>query len=114
VKDGGKVVGAVGASLFLDVLADQIDSVLALRTETAFFALAPSGLTALHRKTDRHFLDPRELGSDSLKRAANEMLSTASGEVTYQFDEATKKAIFRTSPLTGWKFAITFSAMERE
>jgi hypothetical protein len=114
VKEGGKVVGAVGASLFLDVLADQIDSVLALRADTAFFALAPSGLTALHRKTDRHFLDPRELGSDSLKKATNQMLSTASGEVTYQFDEATKKAIYRTSPLTGWKFAITFTTIERE
>jgi len=111
MKQRGKVVGAIGASLFLDKLSDQIGSILALRTDAAFFALAPNGLTTLHRKTDRHFLDPRELGSATLKKAANEMLSRASGEVTYEFDNATKKAIYRTSPLTHWKFAITFSAV---
>jgi hypothetical protein len=113
VKQGGKVIGAVGASLFLDVLADDIGSFLALRPDEGFFALAPSGLTALHRKTDRHFLDPRDLGSDSLKKAANEMLSSASGEVTYEYEGVTKTALYRTSPLTGWKFAITFSNGER-
>lgn len=109
VKDGDKVIGGAGASLFLDVLADQIGSTLALPPGVGFFALAPSGLTALHTKTDRHFLDPRELGSDSLKKAANEMLSTALGEVTYQYEGATRTAFYRTSPLTGWKFAITVS-----
>jgi len=111
MKEGGKVVGAIGASLFLDRLSDQMSSILALRADAAFFALAPNGLTTLHRKTDRHFLDPRELGSETLKKAANEMLSRDSGEATYEFDNATKKAIYRTSPLTHWKFAITFSAV---
>jgi hypothetical protein len=110
MKKGGKVVGAVGASLFLDVLADQVGSSLALPKDAAFFALAPNGLTTLNRKTDRHFLDPREQGSETLKKAANEMLTRSSGEVTYLFDNATKKAVYRTSPLTQWKFAITFSA----
>jgi C4-dicarboxylate-specific signal transduction histidine kinase len=85
LKQGGKVVGAVGASLFLDKLSDQIVSALSLRKDAVFFALAPNGLTTLHNKNDRHFLDPRELGS------------------------VWKKAIFRTSGLTQWKFAIAFS-----
>lgn len=110
VKKGGKVVGAVGASLFLDKLSDQIGGVLDLRPDAAFFALAPNGLTTLHRKTDRHFLDPRELGSETLKKAANEMLSGTSGKTTYVFDNVTKNAIYRTSALTNWRFAITFSA----
>ncbi len=114
IREGGKVVGAVGASLFLDKLAQQIDSMLTLRKEVTFFALAPNGLTTLHRKKERHFLDPRELGSETLKKAVNEMLSKNSGEVTYEFDNATKKAIYRTSPLTGWKFAITFSAVPKK
>jgi hypothetical protein len=109
VKRGGKVIGAIGASLFLDKLAEQIGSTLALRADAAFFAVAPNGQTTLHKKTDRHFLDPRELGSETLKKAANEMLSNPAGETTYEFDNATKKAIYRTSPLTQWKFAITFS-----
>ncbi len=109
INSHGKVTGAIGASLFLDRLADEVASALALRPDTAFFALAPNGLTTLHRKTDRHFLDPRELGSDTLKKAANQMLSKNSGVTTYEFDNITKKAIYRTSSLTQWKFAITFS-----
>lgn len=110
VKDGGKVIGAVGASLFLDKLSEQVASVLSLRTDVSFFALAPDGLTTLHRKTERHFLDPRELGSETLKKAVDEMLSKNSGEVAYEFDNATKNAIYRTSPLTQWKFVIISSA----
>lgn len=110
MKRGNKVIGAIGATLFLDKLSEQIASILDLRTDAAFFALAPNGLTALHRKTDRHFLDPRELGSETLKKAAEEMLSGDSGEATYEFDNTEKKAIYRTSPLTQWRFVITFNA----
>ncbi len=109
IKKNGKVVGAIGASLFLDRLSDQASSALDLRPDAAFFAMAQNGLTTLHSKTDRHFLDPRELGSESLKNAANEMLSGASGDVTYEFDNTTKHAIYRTSPVTQWKFVLAFS-----
>jgi hypothetical protein len=111
VKKGGKVIGAVGVTLFLDKLSEQIASILTLRADAAFFALAPDGMTTLHRKTDFHFLDPREMGSETLKKAVDEMLSTSSGEVTYEFENTTKKAIYRTSPLTQWKFVIIFSAL---
>ena len=114
VKDGDKVAGAVGASMFLDRLADEIGAALALRSGYVFFALAPDGRTTLHTKTDRHFLDPRELGSETLKRAANEMLANQSGETKYEFDQAAKTAIYRTSPLTGWKFVITSSGMPQK
>ena len=110
LKAGEKVVGAIGASVFLDKLADQIDSALAPRKDVAFFALAPNGLTALHRKIDRHFLDPREMGSETLKKAVNEILSKTEGEVTYDFDNTLKKAIFRKSDLTQWRFAINMNA----
>jgi hypothetical protein len=114
VKDKGKVIGAVGASLFLDKLSEQVASVLDLRADVSFFALAPDGLTTLHKKTERHFLDPREMGSETLKKAVNEMLSIDSGEVTYEFDNATKNAIYRTSTLTQWKFVIIFSAVPQK
>jgi len=109
VKQGGKVVGAIGASLFLDKLSDDVASALALGADASFFSLSPNGLTTLHGRTERHFLDPRELGSESLRKAANEMLANPGGETTYEFDDVTKKAVYRTSPLTQWKFAITYS-----
>lgn len=105
----GRVAGAIGASVFLDSLSEQIAAMLELRPEYSFFALAPQGLTTLHKKTERHFLDPRELGSETLKKAVNEILSGTTGEVSYEFDNATKKAVYRTSPVTQWKFAISYT-----
>jgi hypothetical protein len=110
VEVDGKVIGAAGVSLFLDKLSEQIGAALDLRPGITFFALAPNGLTTLHRKTERHFLDPRELGSTTLKIAATEILSRKSGKTTYEFDEVTKHAVFGTSVLTGWKFAIAYGA----
>jgi hypothetical protein len=114
VTVGGNVVGAVGVSLFLDKLSEQISTALNLRPGIAFFALAPNGLTTLNRKTDRHFLDPREMGSETLKRAATEMLAGTSGKTTYVYDNVTKHAIYSTSALTGWKFAIAFGEPAEE
>ncbi len=110
VVDGGKVVGGVGATLFLDRLAEEIVSVLNLRPELSFFALAPDGRTTLHRNTDRHFLDPREQGSDTMKKAVDEMLAKNAGETTYFFDNMNKRVTYKTSPLTQWKFAIILNA----
>jgi hypothetical protein len=114
MKRGGKVIGAIGASLFLDKLSDQVGSALALRPDAAFFSLAPDGHSTLHKQTDRRFVDPRKLGSETLRKAVNEMLSNAAGVTTYEFDSVTKRAIYRTSPLTQWKFAITFSAARQD
>jgi len=110
VMVGGKVVGGVGATLFLDKLAEEIVSMLNLRSDLSFFALAPDGRTTLHRNTERHFLDPREQGSETMKKAVNEMLSKDAGETTYFFDNVNKRVIYRTSPLTQWKFAIILNA----
>ena len=109
ILEGGKVVGAIGASVFLEVLAEQVTAALALSaSDISFFALAPNGLTALHKKTNREFLDPRDLGSATLKKAANEILMNPAGSTTYDFDFVAKKAVYRESPLTKWKFAIVF------
>jgi hypothetical protein len=114
VEVDGKVIGAMGVSLFLDKLSEQVSAALDLRPGIAFFALASNGLTTLNRITDRHFLDPREQGSETLKRAATEMLAGSSGKTTYEFDNVTKHAIYRTSALTGWKFAIAFGITHEE
>ena len=57
---------------------------------------------------------PRELGSESLKNAAEEMLSATSGQVTYEFDNGTKTTVYTTSPLTQWRFAIATSDVSAE
>lgn len=111
VMKDGRMVAAVGASLFLEVLSDQIGEMLSLPEGTSFFALAPEGLTALHSLHDRHFLDPRELGSPSLKNAAEKMLSTTEGQTAYEYDGMMKQAVYSASPSTGWRFVITTNGM---
>jgi hypothetical protein len=114
IEEAGKVLGGVGVSLFLDRLSEDVASALSLRPGVAFFALAPNGQTGLHLKTERHLVDPRDQGSETMKTAANEMLSKEAGQVTYFFDNVTRQVIYRTSPLTQWKFAITFNAAAQE
>jgi hypothetical protein len=103
---GDEVLGGLGASIFLDDLSQRVDDAMLLSEDHVFFALAPDGTTALNRNTQLNFEDPRKQGIESLKLAADKMLSTTSGEVTYDFDGTSRYAVYQTSALTGWKFAI--------
>jgi hypothetical protein len=113
VKSDGQVTGALGASLFLDDLSDEISKTTGLPADVIFFALNPQGLTALNSKTERIFQDPTKQGSPSLTKAAREMLSRQEGAATYEFLDQTREIVYRTSPLTGWKFALGVVQRER-
>jgi hypothetical protein len=106
VKDG-KLVGAVGASLLLRPLSEDVASGLRLPPDKSFFAWHPSGQIALHSEAKRVLDDPRNEGSESLTKAANEILATESGQVKYVLGGMQKNAVYRTSALTGWKFIIS-------
>jgi hypothetical protein len=106
VKRDGEVVGGLGASVFLDDLSQRIDDALSLPVSLVFYALAPDGTTTLNRNTLLNFKNPREQGIDSLRLAADKILSTPEGDVTYQFEGTPRYAIYRVSALTGWKFAV--------
>lgn len=109
VMDGDKMVAAVGASVFLDVLSDTLSAILDPPEGASFFALAPDGLTALHSRKDRHFLDPRELGNESLKQAAEWILQTSDGDVRYEFEGIPKRAYYRATEPMAWRYVITTS-----
>lgn len=106
VVDHGTVVGAIGASIFLEMLAEQVDSMLNLGSNGSFFALAPNCMTVLHDKTEREFLDPRESGSETLKVATEKMVAETSGRTTYEYDNQKKSIYYQASGLTNWRFAI--------
>lgn len=106
VRRDGEVVGGLGASIFLDDLSQRINDALELPENLIYYALAPDGTTTLHRNTQLNFADPRVQGIESLRRAADKMLSTPEGDVTYQFEGTPRYAIYRVSALTGWKFAV--------
>ena len=106
VKRDGVVVGGLGATVFIDDLSHRIDAAVSLPENLFFYALAPDGTTTRNRNTQLNFKDPRQQGIESLRLAADKMLSAPEGEVTCEFGGTPRYAIYRTSALTGWKFAI--------
>ncbi|MDM7926000.1 MAG: cache domain-containing protein [bacterium] len=101
----GRIVGALGASLFLDRLSERMAASLSLPEGTFFYALAPDGTTALHMKLDLVFDNPMTRDSPTLRVAAERMLSTDSGEVEYEFNGFRKRVRYMTWGRTGWRFA---------
>lgn len=107
IKDTkGTVIGALGASIYLDSMSEWLDGALMLPTGFVFYALDPTGNTALHVKAEHLFQDPENLGSPTLAQAVKTMLAQDHGTVTYDFEGTTRQVMFQASPLTGWKFAL--------
>ncbi len=102
----GTVIGALGASIYLDSMSEWLAGALMLPPDLVFYALDPQGNTALHVKTEHVFQDPANLGSPTLTQAVKTMLAQDHGTVTYDFEGTTRQVMFQASPLTGWKFAL--------
>ena len=107
VKSGGKVIGALGVSVHLEKLSELLARELQLPPNIVLYAIdGKQGTTALHSVTRLIFEEPAKQKSETLRRAVKEMLSKEEGMVTYEFEGKRKKAYFKTSPLTGWRFAL--------
>lgn len=106
VRRDGKVIGGVGASIFVDDLSAALNNRLKIPDDLVFYGLAPSGLAAFHRDPKLDFVDPRQEKSETLKKAAERILAEKSGEVTYEFAGTTRRMFFTTSPLTGWRIVL--------
>ncbi len=102
---GGRVVGCLGASIFLDKLAGRLSASLSLPDGCFFYALAPDGMTAVHLKQELVFDNPLSKDSPSMRTAVEKMLATDSGEVEYTFNGFHRRVRYQVSGLTGWRFA---------
>ncbi len=105
VTDGDRVVGGLGASIFVDDLSQLLNERLKLPAGSLFYALHTNGLTAFHIDPKLDFVDPRRLQSPSLSDAVETILSRTAGEVRYEFNGSPRRVYFNTSPLTGWRVA---------
>jgi methyl-accepting chemotaxis protein len=106
----GKTVGMLGASIYLEQLAQQLKKALPLPAGVVFYALDSKGQIALHTQEGLIFQEAMQLGSPTLTKAVKQMLANQEGVVTYDFAGGQQKALYETSALTGWKFAIRFPA----
>lgn len=101
----GRVLGGIGASIFVDDLSQLLNERLKLPAGSLFYALTTGGMTAFHINPKLDFVDPRELQNPSLSDAVKMILGQAAGEVTYEFNGSPRHVVFNTSPLTGWRVA---------
>ncbi|MEF3694444.1 MAG: cache domain-containing protein [Candidatus Cloacimonadota bacterium] len=116
----GRVTGALGASVFLDELRTRLNSEMDLPDTYTWFVLNQNGLTMLDRELEYIFLNPLELGSESMRNAIGyAMLSPEAGELSYEMGSIQRRAIHKKLPNLYWWFfiaskeRITSQAQER-
>ncbi len=103
VQREGRMIGAVGASIFADDLSRSLNETLKPPPGSVFYGLAPDGLTTFHIDPKLDFVDPRKEPSETLRREAEKMLTQPSGEATYEYNGTMRHVYFTTSPVTGWR-----------
>jgi sulfate adenylyltransferase subunit 1 (EFTu-like GTPase family) len=106
VMKDGTVVGVLGTSIFLEQLNEIIKGDMNLPEDVIFFVMDPNAVTVLNWKAERIFQEPTKMGSSSLTTAIENMLARKEGMEKYEFDGKLKKVIYKTSPLTGWCYAL--------
>jgi hypothetical protein len=105
IKEDGKLIGALGASLSVEDISRLIDEKMGLPGTMVFYALDQKGQTSLHRVSTLLFAYPSDMGSHSLTKTVGKMLAEPEGVVTYDF-HGDRTVVFRKFPLTGWVYAI--------
>jgi methyl-accepting chemotaxis protein len=101
----GAVVGAIGASIYLDSLSLLIKREIDLQPGLIFFSVDATPIGALQDDPEQIFLDPYNLGEPELERAIREMLTREEGVVNYHFRGKARTVLYRKSHVTGWWYA---------
>ena len=103
------VVGALGASVYLDQLSEQLRQEMGLTASTIFYSFDSNAVIALNWDRALIFLRPRKVSPD-LDRAFGEMLAHTQGKVTYAFRGKARTVLYRKSNITGWWYAFGFAS----
>jgi methyl-accepting chemotaxis protein len=106
VQKAGRVIGALGVSIAMEKVADMVDAKTDFPKQVMFYALDERGEIVLHRQSTLLFEFARKLGSPSLTKAVDVMLTKPEGVVHYAFQGAQRTAFYKRSKVTGWIFAL--------
>jgi hypothetical protein len=104
--DTGNVTGILGSSVYLDSLSADLSRSLPLPGTMYFFALDRDGLTALHARSELIGRQATEQGTPAEIEAVRTLMAQDAGKVTFLSEGVQQTVTFRTSPVTGWKYAI--------
>lgn len=102
----GKVVGGVGVSLRVRLLSELVDHHMPLPNTAYFYALEKDTRIVLHRKAERMFKTPSDVGDEALGDEFKRMLTQDSGAFEYTLNGKRMTTIFERSPSLGWYFFI--------
>jgi hypothetical protein len=100
--EGDKVVGVLGASIYLDRLSEQINEEMRLGPNDIFYSLDATPIVGLHKDTHTIFVHPLEEDDPQLTRAIREIISHEQGVVKYRFRGKARTIHYQRSPVTGW------------
>ncbi len=102
ITAGGKVVGALGASIFLDDLHSRLNAQLNLPEDYTWFVVNRDGVVILDSDEDFMFMNALTQGGDSLKRAILESLKGERGHIRYEIGGNVRDAEYRKLPSLEW------------
>ncbi len=106
VYNGGKVIGAVGVSIFLEDLSKILKKSMNLPDGMHFYALTHELNTVIHTMPEKIFKNPAKQNEPSMSAAMKIVQKEKNGGVTYKYKGVSRLGLFQLSPLTGWKYFI--------
>lgn len=96
-----KVAGALGTSIYMQEINDEIRDTFPLQSNQMFFAVANDGVISLH--SDDEWIG-QQIGNINSDLESN--LVKDSGECNFTFDGKDWHAVWTTAPKTGWRIVI--------
>lgn len=102
IRIADKVVGAVGASVFLDDLHARLNKVFDIPEAHTWYAINSSGLNMLDMEFDYIFMDLQKEFSGSVPEAIATILKNESGEVQYEIGNVKRYATYQRMPNLNW------------
>lgn len=107
VVSDGKTIGAVGVSLRVRLLSQLVDAYMPLPEKEYFYALERDTRIALHRKAERMFQTPSDVGDEALGEEFTRLLKDPkSGHFEYSLHGKKMAALYEYSPTLEWYFFI--------
>ncbi|MBN2018313.1 MAG: transporter substrate-binding domain-containing protein [Candidatus Cloacimonetes bacterium] len=98
----GKVIGALGTSIYMQNINEEVQNTFPLGMPYKFFAVSPEGIIALHS-------DDEWIGQniEHISKDLKHIFITDSGEISYTSEGNQWNATWSTAPSTGWRIVIS-------
>jgi len=103
-----RVTGVLGASVYLDSISEDLKQELPLPGTMYFVAVDRNGLITLHSRLEQIGRQATVQGTPDEIEAVRTLMTKEVGNVTFISEGVQQTIVFRTSPVTGWKYGIGF------